>query len=75
MHAGTSTCGDDPLERLLPLPAMIPGSATEIIAVNGWIASREDYVAPFAALDQRHGVPTDTRRYLLTTPPHHFCHR
>ena len=50
-------CCADPLAQLLPLPAMVPGSATEVIAVNGWIASRQDFVEPFASLDPRHGAP------------------
>eukprot|EP00892_Ulva_mutabilis_P001645 jgi/Ulvmu1/11481/UM077_0025.1 len=45
----------DPLAEPLPLPGMVPGSATAIIAVNGWISARQDFVEPFAALDDRHG--------------------
>ena len=31
-------------------------SGTALIAINGWIASRSDFVSPFDTLDRRQGA-------------------
>ena len=51
-----SFAGDDVLSRLRTVPMGPCSSGTALIAINGWIASRSDFVSPFDTLDRRQGA-------------------
>ena len=45
------------MQHLLPFPgATGGGGGSVLLAANGWITERDDFVAPFRTLDRRRGV-------------------
>jgi hypothetical protein len=46
----------DPLAAPETIPSMVVGSAEALIAVNGWLGQREDFLDPFDTLPRRHGA-------------------
>lgn len=52
-----SVCDADPLSVPEAIPAMVAGSAEALIAVNGWLGQREDFLHPFQSLSRRQGTP------------------